>query len=162
MGGGGMGMDTKQTTKFILTPEAQRAMTAEVGTILNTDAELRGLQSNFMSMMQPGNLASDPTSRNVLNSLGLAGQTVRNAGAQAGLNPRDINRTVADMRTLEPAARGQLQDLAYGISNQVESLVDPRFAFAFKPDQETISEPGAGQEALAYAQALFSIIGLFV
>lgn len=155
--------DSKGATsknRYELTPAARSGLTAEVGTILQTQPEQSALQHNFMSIMQPGQSSQDPTTQNVLAGLGRAEGTVKKAGQQHHVEARDINQTVQAMQTLEPAARGQLQDLAYGTAGQVDSLVDPRFAFAFKPDVENVTEPGSGAQAMQYAQLALSIASI--
>ncbi len=132
-------------------------ISSEMGTIFNTQPEREALEGNFMSIMNPGGNSRDPVTMNVLAGLGRANQTVKQSGQQRGVQTADVNQTVQGMKSLEPAARGQLKDLSHGVAGQVESLVDPRFAWAYKPDVENVTEPGTGAEAMSYAQLAIGV-----
>lgn len=151
---------TKTTNQIELSPEARRSLSAEIGVFTDRILpEQAAMQSQLLQAMAPEQ--NGALSQSVLKSLALANNAVVSAGQQNGrVAEGDINRIVQNMASLEPAARDQLRAYALDTAGKTNTVIDPRFMFALRPDQLTKTEPGSGQQASQYAQIALTIAGV--
>lgn len=160
--------DSKNSTtqqRVHLSPEARQAITVELGEFFNRIRP--GQQAMSQQLAGAIGAARRPPAKrgvmagNAVRAMHLPEAAVRSAG-QGQVTPRDMNDIVRGLGELEPTVLSQLQELGFATAKQADSVIDPRFRFAFEPEVTTESSPGAGQLATQALQTALAAAAFFI
>jgi len=151
-----MGKGSETSSQFKLGPEARTALTAELGAFGGTVApQQQQLQQNLLQSLDPQ--GSPLLNAGAGRALSAAAPQIQGFGSESGLNAGQLAEITQGLATLQPGAQQGIESVAQGVAQGTNSFIDPRFAFALKPEGSSSTSQGSGATA---AQGIGTAIAL--
>lgn len=157
-----MGGGAKTTTRVKMSPQARTAATNEIGLLLDyLGPRQEALQQDVVQGMG-GDLRETGAGRGLQEALSIAPVAVKGAGKAAGMDAGDMGGVLDDLQVGRQAGYANLAQMFDQMGVRTDSLVDPRFAQFLKPETESSTKPGSGQQAATYASLAIAAAGIAI